>query len=81
MSEALGPPISFFWSSSSSSSRSIAFLKGVKRCSEANAAKTPLLFLLWSQNESATHVRGSFQTSRRRFFFFGPSLSDGGMGG
>lgn len=54
-----------FLSSSSSSSCSIAFLKGVKRCSEANAAKTPLPFLSKSQNESATHVRKCIHTSRR----------------
>lgn len=65
----------FLSSSSSSSSCSIAFLKGVKRCSEANAAKTPLPFLSKSQNESATHVRGCNQTSRPRSRFFSARLS------
>lgn len=79
MSEALGPPISFFCPPPPRlPSCSIAFLKGVKRCSEANAAKTPLPFLSKSQNESAAHVRGCNQTSRPRSRFFGPSLGDGG---
>lgn len=63
MSGVLGPPISFAFLLSLflsfllfSSFCSIAFLDGVKCCSEVNAAKTPLSYSPKSYEENLIHV-------------------------